>query len=177
MPDLARLRADARWAYERGRAVAALRVAAVIVPLTGLCARETDAPWRCGAVGLALLLVSAVVRWRQHRGVWAVDAGLLTGVLPMTAALLLCRFAASWPAGAGLGVCAAAGFVSGGLVGRATMGTARPQSAQWMTASLVAGLTAALGCVGIGVGTAVGAVAGVVVGAIVAAEVPRRASA
>jgi hypothetical protein len=177
MPDLSRMREQTRRLYERGRALAALRVAFVIVPLTALCMRETDAPVRCAMVGVALLIVAMLVRWRQHRGVSAVDAGLMTGVIPMTAALLLCRFAAEWPADAATGVCAAAGFVSGGLTARATMGSARAISSQWLSASLVAGLTAALGCVGIGFGTAVGAVAGVVIGAIVAAEAPRGASA
>jgi hypothetical protein len=177
MSDLARVRADARRAYEHGRGARALRVSLVIVPLAGLCARETDAPWRCGAVGIALLLAAILARWRQHGGVRSVDAGLLTGVIPMATALVLCRLAGSWPAGAALAVCTAAGFVAGGLAGRATMGSARLQSPHWVTASVVAGLTAALGCVGIGVGTAIGAAAAVVVGAVVAAEVPRRASA
>ncbi len=175
MRDVTRLRADARLAYERGRAAAALRVAVVVIPLAALCARETDAPWRCAAAGAGVLLVAAFARWRQVHGRRTVDAGLLTGVIPMSAAVLLCRFAGAWPASAALGICAAAGFVSGGIAGRVTMGWARAESADWVTAAVVAGLTGAMGCVGIGVGTAVGAVAGVVLGAVVAAQTPRHA--
>jgi hypothetical protein len=172
MTDSTSLRARARRTYERGRAAAALRVAFVVVPLAALCARETDAPWRCGGVGILLLVVCILTRWRQYRGVRAVDAGLATGLIPMTAALLLCRFAASWPDNAAVGVCVTAGLVSGALAGRAIAPDAGPRSTQWVTAALAAGLTAALGCVGIGIGTAVGAAAGVVAGAIVAAEMP-----
>jgi len=176
MPDVVHLRTAARRTYERGRARAALRVALVVVPLAVLCARETEAPWKCAAVGAALLFVSVLVRWRQPHGTWSVDAGLATGAIPMAAALVLCRFASSWPADAALSVCVAAGFVSGGLASRAMTPSTRGLSTGWLTASLVAGLTAAMGCVGIGVGTAAGAVAGVALGAIVAVELPRGAS-
>jgi hypothetical protein len=177
MTDSTSMRARARRMYERGRGVAALRVAFVIVPLAALCARETEAPWRCGAVGVALLAVCTAARWRQYRGVRAVDTGLMTGVIPMTAALLLCRFAASWSDNAAVGICGAAGLLSGALIGRTIGPDADARSTQWVTASLAAGLTAALGCVGIGIGTAVGAAAGVVAGAIVAAEMPHASAA
>jgi hypothetical protein len=94
----------------------------------------------------------------------------------MGAAVILCRFAGAWPAGTALGICAAAGFVCGGIVGRLTMGWARAGTAEWVAAAAVAGLTGAMGCVGIGVGTAAGAVAGVALGAVVTAEAPRHVS-
>ncbi len=174
MLDRARLRARARRAYERGRLAAASRVALIVLPLTALCAWTTDAPGRCAGAGFALLVVAILVRWRQHRGVRAVDAGVVTGIIPMTAAMLLCRFAASWPADTALGVCAAAGFVSGGLAGRATCASAATGQSALISAAAVAGLTASLGCVGIGLGTAAGAAAGVVLGAGVVAQLPLR---
>jgi hypothetical protein len=172
MPDVADVRARALSAYEHGRLTAASRAALVVVPLAALCAWTTDAPARCAAAGFALLAVAILVRWRQYRGVQAVDAGMLTGIIPMTAAVFLCRFAASWPGDAALAVCAAAGFVAGGLAGRATFASGEAAQTTAIAASVVAGLTAALGCVGIGLGTAAGAAAGVALGAGVAARMP-----
>jgi hypothetical protein len=179
MLDSAGLYATARRSYERGRAIAALRVIVIIVPLAALCARETGEAWRCAVVAAALLSVSIVARWRLPRGVRAVDAGLVTGAIPMLAALTLCRFAPAWPTGVALGICTAAGFVSGLLAGSATRVSAA-DGRQWhapVTAAVVAGLTAALGCVGIGMGTAIGGTAAVALGSIVALKLPRYASA
>src|SRR5262245_41662279 len=166
MRDSAQLYATARRSYERGRALAAMRVIVIIVPLAALCARETGEGWRCAVVAAALLSVSIVARWRLPRGFRAVEAGLVTGAIPMLVALILCRFASAWPPGAALGVCTAAGFVSGLLAGSATrVSTANDRL--WhapVTAAVVAGLTAALGCVGIGIGTAIGGTAAVALG-------------
>jgi hypothetical protein len=148
----------AHRSYERGRLTLATRAALLVVPLTAICARETEEYTRCGAIG-ALLLVAAIgVRWRQWRGVQAVHAGLLTGVLPMTAALVLCRFAGGWPPAAAVATCTSAGLIAGALAARPTV---HPASL------VIAGLAAALGCVGIGLGTAVGGVLGVAAGAVV----------
>ena len=169
MRDVERLRRDAANTYERGRLVMGLRVTAVVLPLALLCARESGEWRRCAAVSVMLLLVAVFARWRLPRGVRSVDAGLLSGALPMSCALVLCRFAWWWPDGAALGICAAAGFASGLFAGRVTVGTP-----QWTIAALVSGLTAALGCVGIGVGTAIGSTAAVAAGAVTVARLPSR---
>jgi len=168
MPEIAleTLRARACAAYERGRFVAAARVAWLVVALTGLCARETEEYARCAAVGVLLLAVSVAVRWSQWRGTRAADAGLLGGILPMAVALVLCRFAAAWPPEAAIAACTSAGLMAGVLAGRVTL---QP------TALLIAALTAALGCIGIGFGTAVGGGLGVAAGAVVARRLPRHA--
>jgi hypothetical protein len=175
MPEMpiARLRARAKRSFESGRLLSAARVAVVVVPLGAMCARETGAYVRCAAVAVLLLTMTIVVRWRQWRGIRAVDAGLLTGIIPMAAALLLCRFATGWPAEAALGVCAGAGFAAGMLAAGSTLADLSPEWPEWASASLVAGLTAALGCVGIGFGTAAGAAIGVATGAVVATQLPR----
>src|SRR5262245_21996537 len=168
MPDvaLARLHTRARYAYERGRLLSALRVAAIVVPLAALCARETGAWQRCAIVGVVLLAVSTAARWRVPRGRRSVDAGLRTGVIPLAAALVLCRFASTWPDEAAFGVCTTAGLVAGTLAWRAIAGSPDGDRVEWATASIVGGLTAALGCIGIGFGTAAGASLGVAAGAI-----------
>ena len=161
------LHVRARRSYERGRLTRAARAALLVFPLTAICARQTGAYTRCAAIGVLLLVVTIGVRWRRWRGIRAANAGLSMGILPMTAALLLCRFAGGWPAAAAIATCTAAGFIAGAQAGRGTM---EPDAGwpEWIAVSLVAGLTAALGCVGIGFGTAVGSMLGVAAGAAVA---------
>jgi len=160
------LHARARRSYERGRLTLAARAALVVVPLTALCARETEEYARCGAIGAMLLVATIAVRWRQWRGVQASTAGLLTGILPMTAALLLCRFAVGWPPAAAIATCTSAGLVAGALAARPAM---------HLSSFAIAGLTAALGCIGIGFGTAVGGIVGVAAGALAAESlIPNR---
>jgi hypothetical protein len=150
------LHARARRSYERGRLAVAARAAFLVIPLTAICARETEAYARCAVIGVLLLVATVGARWRLRRGMRAANAGLLTGILPMTAALVLCRFAAAWPPEAAVAACTSAGLIAGALAARRTMD---PSSL------LIAGLTAALGCIGIGFGTAVGGGLGVAAGA------------
>jgi hypothetical protein len=175
MPDvaLARLQSRARRAYERGQMLSAFSAAAIVVPLAALCARETGQWRRCAIVGAVLVVVSIGARWRVPRGRRSVDAGLQTGLIPLAAALVLCRFASAWPAEAAYGVCTTAGLVAGTLAWRAIAGSRETDRIEWATASIVAGLTAALGCIGIGFGTAIAGGLGVAAGTIVAARFPR----
>jgi hypothetical protein len=175
MPELpvALLRTRAKRSFESGRLLVAARVGIVVVPLGAICARATGAYGRCTAVAVLLVTMAIMVRWRQWRGIRAVDAGLLTGILPMAAALVLCRFATGWPTRAALGICAGTGFLAGMLAARSTLAVVDAEWPEWASASLVAGLTAALGCVGIGFGTAAGAAIGVATGAVVATRLPR----
>ena len=167
------LRARAKRSFESGRLLAAARVGIVVIPLGAICAWQTGAYARCTAVAALLITMTIVVRWRQRRGMRAVDAGLLTGIIPMAAALWLCRFAYEWPTEAALGICATAGFAAGMLAARSILAVFDAEWPEWATASVVAGLTAALGCVGIGFGTAVGTAIGVATGAVVATQLPR----
>ena len=108
MPEMppALLRTRAKRSFESGRLLVAARVGVVVVPLAAICARETGAYARCMAVATLLVTMVIVARWRQRRGIRAVDAGLLTGIIPLAAALLLCRFATEWPTRTALGICA-----------------------------------------------------------------------
>jgi hypothetical protein len=116
MADLARLRRDARRAYEVARLCASLRVAFVIAPLTALCIWETRAVSRSVAMGVGLLVVVTILRWRQRNGFRVVSTGMCTGALPFAAALALCRFAPSFGSDAAFALCGSAGVVSGGLM-------------------------------------------------------------
>lgn len=157
MHDVTLLHRQAMRAYEAGRVRYAARVALVIIPLTLLCAWETGAIVECVAIGSTLVVLTVAMRWWHREGVDAASAGLRGGALPTLAALALCRFAPSCPPNVALGLCVGAGLVSGALVSR----TAAQRSAKpWQYGAgvaLVAALTAALGCIGLGVGSVVGA--------------------
>ena len=176
MRDLETLKREARTAYERGRFLAAMEIAAIVVPLTIVCALETRLVLRTTAVGFTLLVLGVMLRWRQHHGFSVVSAGLWSGALPLAAALGLCRFAPSCPPEAAFALCGSTGLLAGALAGRSLTGI-DVRWPQHLSAAAVAGVTAALGCLAFGIGIAVGAGATVAAGVIVSATVLRRATA
>lgn len=169
MRDLTSLRNDARRAYERGRLMAAAQVALAIVPLTALSVFETRAIGRTLAVAGILLALAVWLRWRQLHGFAIVSAGLRAGMVPLAAALGLCRFAPACPPEAAFILCGTAGLAAGTWAGR----TMTPTLGAWhqpAAAAAVAGLTAALGCLAFGLGIALGAAAAVSLGVAVVAR-------
>jgi hypothetical protein len=167
MHDVARLRRQAKSAYEAARVRSALRIAAIVLPLVVLCARETGAVAACATVGGTLLLLTVTLRSWRRQGADAVSAGLRIGVIPMAAALGICRFAPHWPAHTAAAVCATAGLIAGLFTGFAMMQPSRYRAIHWIAVGVVAGCTAALGCVGLGLGTAAGGIIGVTAGTAV----------
>jgi hypothetical protein len=163
MDDTARLRLRARRAYELGRARAASRVAIVIVPLVGVCGRETGAFAACAVLGGLLLALAVTLRWWRRHGADAVRSGLETGIVPMAAALLLCRMPFC-PPHVAVGICTIAGFVAGAVAGHSLTRTMARPWWHWPAVAAIACLTAALGCLGLGAGTAAGASLGIVAG-------------
>lgn len=170
MPDFALLRRDAHRAYERGRFVASLRVGFLITPIAFLCMWETGAVWRTLALAVGLFGIASALRWRLHRGFQVVGAGLRSGVVPLAAALALCRFAPACPPDVAIALCASAGLAAGGIFGRA-VSHQRLTPSQRAGAAAVGGLMAALGCLALGVGSAVAAAAGIAAGVAVSAQV------
>ncbi len=172
MRDASTFQRDARKAYERGRLRAALRVAAVIAPVTVLAAWETGAVARTVALGLTLWFVAVFVRWRMRDGFATVTNGLQCGAVPLAAALALCRFAPSCPPMVALALCGSTGLLGGAFLGRSLASSTRVPWQRWSAAALVGGLMATLGCVALGVGSAVGAAIGISIGAAVALTLP-----
>jgi hypothetical protein len=164
MRDIAVLRSAARRSYETGRLLTAARVAAIVVPLTGVSAWETGALLACGLAGTSLLALTIGMRWWHRRGVEAVSAGLQAGVAPTLAALMVCRVAPSCPPTVALTLCATAGLISGAIVGRAAVLRSAASWQQWALVAVVAGLTAMLGCIGLGLGAAIGAATAIALG-------------
>lgn len=167
MVDIDSLRIEARRAYELGRARCAGRILAVIVPLTAICWWETRASLKCAAIALALATLAVGLRWQNQSGVEDVNAGLLAGVVPAGIALVLCHFAARCPENLLIGTCAAAGTFAGIALGRYVITNHHREHGT--AAGLIALLTVALGCVGVGIGVTFGIVVAMTVSGTVTA--------
>lgn len=173
MRDATTFRRDARNAYERGRFLAAIRVGAVIAPVTVIAAWETGAVARTVAFGTALWLIAVVARWRMRSGFAVVTSGLQSGALPLAAALALCRFAPSCPPLVAVALCGSTGLLGGVLLGRSLASSPGVPWQRWSAAALVGGLLATLGCLALAVGSAAGAAIGIGLGTVVALNLPR----
>lgn len=173
MTEFNNLKQRARRTYELNRLGVAARIAVPILTLTALCAMETNASGRTLGLGVTLLVTAWIFRWRLYRGSEFVAVGLWAGVMPLAAALALCRFAPYCPPTAALGLCASVGVVAGVVIAKqcAPLASAMPQ---WLAALTVSILTASMGCLALGIGTAVGASVGVLVGTVVTAGLVRR---
>lgn len=153
MVDLEQLAVTAHRVATWSRARMAVRIAVPIAAVAiGLIATGGDA-WGCTFLAIVLFAVSAALRWWRREGVRAVWLGLAMGVVPLITSFLLP------PCGAqciSLGgrvdvdvVCVAAGAAAG--IGLAVLSDrARHAWRPWMLSSLVAALTAALGCMSLG---------------------------
>jgi hypothetical protein len=170
------LRRGGLRAYEFGRLRTALRAAWVLVPMVLACALETGAGETCACIGVLLLGASIFLRWRDRRGADSVRDGLVAGLLPLFAGLVVARLATgcaeapllSWCTAVCLGI----GLPSGVWLGsRLARGTAT--GATRLAAVGVAILAASLGCAGLGLAGLVGAAAGLAVGAVSARALVR----
>ena len=164
----------ARQSYEFGRLVVAARVALPVLLLTALCALESSRRARTVTLGITLLMVAWMLRWRLYRGNQLVTVGMWAGIIPLTAALALCRFAPYCPPALAFALCAGLGIVAGATIAKNCAPLAGTPT-QWLATMTVSVLTASMGCLAIGVGTALGASAGVLVGTAVTASLARRA--
>jgi hypothetical protein len=178
MVDLEALARRARRAAEWGRLRSASRVGLAVVPLALLAALVSRAPAVTAGVGLALLGATVALGWRSAEGARAARAGLALGAIPMAAGLFTIAVE-GWcdPHRAvtvcGLG-CLLAGVVAGGASAWYAARTRSPRRLRaWSAIGLVASLTAALGCMGLGAGSALAVLAALAAGAG-AAWVPAR---
>lgn len=159
MVDLERLAQQARRNADRSRLRMASRVAVVVAGFTGVAIVAGGDVLPCLGLAAVLFVAAAGLRWWHREGVEAVQLGLAMGAVPLVAAALLpaCGVECAPPgqlAEAEL-VCVLAGLVAGaGLALFAERRRSRWRT--WVLATVIAGLTATLGCVTLGV-TGVGA--------------------
>jgi len=140
----------------------ACRIAAVVAPLTLVPLAGGASLAACGCLGVALFAMAAFLRWRDRVGVEATRDGLLLGAVPLVAALFLrgcdLECASLGAVGKAELACFVAGAVAGlGVTWRALHSSA-PRARRWLLTLLVASMTAALGCAGLGIGGVLSAV-------------------
>lgn len=129
----------------------------VIVPLALIGMAETRAVAHALIVGMALLAIATFMRWTGRSGAAAADLGLQVGIVPMLAALILCRVMPACTPFAAFAVCGTAGLLAAMVLGHIT--TQQQDPRVWFGAATVAALTTSLGCIAFGVGVAVGTAA------------------
>jgi hypothetical protein len=183
MVNLDRLSARGLRAYELGRARVAARVALVVFPAVAICLLEPRGRPTCACLAVALCALSVWLRWRDRRGTQAARTGLMAGGIPLLAGLILARFGVRCDDAAQTSLCtcvsALAGVGAGVLIAvrEATdvaPAESRPRFSSWLTALVIAGLAAGLGCVRLGVAGLAGAAGGMLVGAIAAGRFRHR---
>lgn len=155
MVDLDALARDARRTSEWGRARMACRIVVVIAALAAVPLLSGARPELCACLAVVLFAAAAFLRWRSRLGVDSVRDGLVLGAVPLAAALVLLGCGVECPplaSSAGALVCSAAGAVAGvGVTWRASRATSA-RGRRWLLTLVVASMTAAMGCVGLGLG-------------------------
>jgi len=179
MVDLEALARRARRAAELGRLRSASRVAFAIVPFTLLAVAVSPNRGAIVGIAVALLAVTVGLGWLNAEGASAARSGLKLGAIPMTVGLFTIAVE-GWcdPNRAvtlcGIG-CLIAGVFAGGASAWYAVRTQTPSRLRvWSEIGLVASLTTAMGCVGLGLGSALAVVGAMAAGAAVA-WVPARA--
>jgi hypothetical protein len=170
MVDLEVLARRARRASEWGRLRAASRACLVIVPTVALALVATPSPRVVLGVGAALLATCIGLGCWNAEGARAARLGVPLGAIPMAVGLLTVAIDGWREPARALTMCGAGCLVAGLAAGGATAWYAKrlaPGAAlsSWTKIGLVASLTAAMGCIGLGLGSALAVLAAIVVGA------------
>lgn len=179
MVDLEALASRARRAAEWGRLRSASRVAPVVVSFTLLALLISPNRVAAAWIGLSLLAVTITLGWLSAEGAGAARSGLKLGAVPMAAALFTVAVEGWCDPDRAVTLCGVGCLMAGLLAGGASAWYAvRTQSAHrlriWSEIGLVASLTTALGCVGLGFGSALAVIAAISAGAAIG-WVPARA--
>ncbi len=158
MLDLDTLERNARRAAERGRARMAVRVGAVVGPLTIAAYVAGGDAAMCACLGALVFVTTAGLRYWRQDGVTGARIGLAMGLVPAAAACALgacgvaCAPGVQFAVGEWVGL--GAGIITGaGVAFLASQAHARTRSLG--IATLVAMMTAALVCSPLGVGALV----------------------
>lgn len=165
-------------AYETGRTRMAARAAWVLAPTVLVCALSTGRGEACTCVGVLLLGVCMVLRWRDRRGVDSVRYGLLAGALPLLVGIVVARVAPHCAAAPLLSACTAiclsVGVPSGLWLGL-RLARRKATARTWVAAVGIAILAASLGCVGLGLAGLSGTIIGLLLGTMSAQSLVRSA--
>jgi hypothetical protein len=174
MVDVELLARRARRAAEWGRIRVAARVATAVAPLAVLAYAVSRCETAVCATAAALLATAIGLRWWSAEGGRAVKAGLLVGAAPMAAALLTIAVEGPGDPARLVTACGATCLLVGLAAGAAgswhAMRSHRPDRWRYLAeVGVIASLTTALGCVGLGAGSTLAVLAAVLAGALAAA--------
>ncbi len=168
--DLTYVQRRLRWAYELGRlrrAFLGVLPAAVVVAVAAYFAHR---PLSTLGFGLATLTAGVAMLWYGRDPQKAVLPGIAAGLVPLVFALCANQIHACGPDGCG-SLCVPACTLGGVVAGLAVAGVGNQRKAGpwfWISASSLALLTGAMGCMCVGysgiVGLGIGLGAGVVPG-------------
>lgn len=148
------LRLQGLRAYEVGRLRNASRIALLLAPLTAVCLLERRGQIACACSGMALVALAVWLRWRDRRGVDAVNVGLQAGSLPLLLALALGNSGLECGLAGHSTLCTALAVLVGGIAGGwLCYGQRQSSRSPWsgVTAAAVAMLSASLGCLRLGI--------------------------
>jgi hypothetical protein len=156
-------------------------VAAAVVPLALAALAVSPDRATIAGIALALLAVTVGLGWLSAEGARAARSGLKLGAIPLTVGLFTIAIEGWCDPHRTVTLCGVGCLLAGLVAGGASAWYAvRTQSAHrlrlWCEIGLVASLTTALGCVGLGLGSAL-AVLGAMAAGAAAAWVPTRARA
>jgi len=171
MVDVEALAARARHVAARSRLRMACRVGLAIIPLACAPLASGANTGACACLALALFAVAVYCRWRDRTGLDAVTTGLLLGIVPLAAALVLracgIQCAQLWALTEAEAVCLGAGATAGIAASLVVVRASQQRRRRWLITILVASLTAALGCAGLGAAGVLSALVALVAGATV----------
>lgn len=155
MVDQEQLRRRALRAYEFGRLRMSSRVLLFLVPLGAVCTLLSSAPGMCASVALFLGALAVALRWRNSRGVQAVEIGLKAGMVSLVACVALMQLGCASNPALCTSVCVLVGATAGAWMGY-QLGQRRADIVAWLSSVTVALAVAALGFVDLGLGVLVG---------------------
>jgi len=176
MVDQEQLQRRALRAYEFGRLRMSSRVLLFLLPLGAVSTLLSDVPRVCAALALLIVGLAVSLRWRNTRGVRAVNIGLKAGMLPLVVGVVSMPLGLASNPTLCAAVCGFSGALAGAWMGY-QLGRERAGSLAWLSSASVALIAAALGCADLGVGVLAGlSVAYLASGALVTSFVRHRYS-
>lgn len=153
--------------YELGRLRMAAQIALVLAPIVAICLLEPIGREACACCAGLLLIASIWLRFRSRAGVESVSTGLLAGLVPLAAGLILTRLDPGCATAGAFSYCSGFSLLVGAAAGAVVAIRERnrgPIPSHWLVAVGIALLTASLGCLRLGLASMAGIALGIVSG-------------
>jgi hypothetical protein len=164
-------------AYEMGRLLTAVRVALVVIPVAAVCLIERRGREACACLALILLATAVWLRFRDRRGMDAVNVGLGAGSLPLLAGLIFDRLDLRCGLAGAASFCTTFAMLVGAAAGvmiSISQQRLAARASSIATAGAIAGLSAAVGCVRLGAVGMSSMLIGIALGSLTGAAIAKR---